>query len=125
MQLPEAQLYIDGTLRPANGGTYDNIGPWTGEVVGKAADASADDVDASNRRGAPRFRRHRLVDQSRAALRTRAEIHANCCSGQLRDRLVRPRAASKPASRSARLSRAQVDGRSTAIAIGVLECFPQ
>ena len=46
MMLPEAKLYIDGKLRPAAGGkTYDNIGPWTGEVVGKAADASADDVN--------------------------------------------------------------------------------
>src|SRR5450755_96248 len=44
--LPEAQLYIDGTLRRAAGGkTYDNIGPWTGMPVGQAADASADDVD--------------------------------------------------------------------------------
>jgi aldehyde dehydrogenase (NAD+) len=46
--LPEAKLYIDGILRPAAGGkTYDVIGPWTGEVVTKAADASAEDVDAA------------------------------------------------------------------------------
>jgi aldehyde dehydrogenase (NAD+) len=46
--LPEAKLYIDGVLRGAAGGkTYDNIGPWTGEVVGKAADASAEDVNAA------------------------------------------------------------------------------
>ena len=46
--LPEAKLYIDGVLRGAAGGkTYDNIGPWTGEIVGKAADASSDDVDAA------------------------------------------------------------------------------
>ena len=33
---------------PAKGGkTYDNIGPWTGEVIGHAADASAEDVDAA------------------------------------------------------------------------------
>ena len=44
--LPEAKLYIDGVMRRAAGGkTYDNIGPWTGEVVGKAADASAADVE--------------------------------------------------------------------------------
>lgn len=43
---PEGKLYIDGVLRPAEGGkTYDNIGPWTGEVVGKAADASKADVE--------------------------------------------------------------------------------
>ena len=48
MILPEAKLYIDGVLRGATGGrTYDNIGPWTGEVVGKAADASPEDVDAA------------------------------------------------------------------------------
>jgi aldehyde dehydrogenase (NAD+) len=41
-------LYIDGELRPAKGGkTYDNIGPWTGEVIGQAADASPEDVDAA------------------------------------------------------------------------------
>jgi aldehyde dehydrogenase (NAD+) len=43
--LPEAKLYINGQVRRARGDkTYDDIGPWTGEVVGKAADASADDV---------------------------------------------------------------------------------
>jgi aldehyde dehydrogenase (NAD+) len=46
--LPEAKLYIDGVVRSAAGGkTYDNIGPWTGQVVGKAADASAEDVNAA------------------------------------------------------------------------------
>ena len=46
--LPEAKLYIDGVLRSAAGGkTYDNIGPWTGQVVGKAADASPEDVNAA------------------------------------------------------------------------------
>jgi aldehyde dehydrogenase (NAD+) len=39
-------LYIDGELRAASGGrTYDNISPWTGEPIGQAADASAQDVD--------------------------------------------------------------------------------
>lgn len=46
VMLSEAKLYIDGKLRSAAGGkTFDNIGPWTGEVVGQAADASADDVN--------------------------------------------------------------------------------
>jgi len=46
--LPDALLYIDGVVRPAEGGkTFENICPWTGEVVGKAADASAADVDAA------------------------------------------------------------------------------
>jgi len=45
---PESQLFIDGALRPAEGSkTYDNIGPWTGEIVGKSADASAADVEAA------------------------------------------------------------------------------
>jgi aldehyde dehydrogenase (NAD+) len=46
--LPEAKLLIDGKLRRAAGDrTYDVIGPWTGEVVTHAADASAEDVDAA------------------------------------------------------------------------------
>ncbi|MFT3966241.1 MAG: aldehyde dehydrogenase family protein [Sphingobium sp.] len=46
--LPEAKLYIDGERRRASGDkTYDVIGPWTGEPVGKAADASEADVDAA------------------------------------------------------------------------------
>jgi aldehyde dehydrogenase (NAD+) len=46
--LPEAQLYIDGQVRGAESGrTYDVIGPWTGQPVGKAADASARDVGAA------------------------------------------------------------------------------
>jgi aldehyde dehydrogenase (NAD+) len=44
----DSQLCIDGVLRPAAGGkTYDNISPWTGKAIGKAADASAADVDAA------------------------------------------------------------------------------
>lgn len=46
--LPYAKLFIDGELRDAEGGrTFDVTGPWTGEPVGKAADASAADVDAA------------------------------------------------------------------------------
>ncbi len=45
-QLPTAQLYIDGQLRDAEGGkVFDVINPWTGEVAGQAADASANDVN--------------------------------------------------------------------------------
>lgn len=45
-KLPDAKLFIDGQLCDAEGGrTYDVIGPWTGEPVGKAADATAADVD--------------------------------------------------------------------------------
>jgi aldehyde dehydrogenase (NAD+) len=47
-QLPDAKLFIDGQLRDATGGkTYDVIGPWTGQPVGKAADATAEDVEAA------------------------------------------------------------------------------
>ena len=46
--LPDALLYIDGKMTGAGGGrTFDIISPWTGEVVGKAADANADDVNAA------------------------------------------------------------------------------
>jgi aldehyde dehydrogenase (NAD+) len=48
LMLPESKLYIDGLMRKAAGGkTYDKISPWTGELVGKAADASREDVDAA------------------------------------------------------------------------------
>jgi len=44
--LPDAKLNIDGVLRDAQGGkTFDVISPWTGQPIGKAADASAADVD--------------------------------------------------------------------------------
>ena len=46
--LPDAKLYIDGKLCDATGGgSFDVISPWTGESVGKAADATAEDVDAA------------------------------------------------------------------------------
>ncbi|HEX8055082.1 MAG TPA: aldehyde dehydrogenase family protein, partial [Novosphingobium sp.] len=46
--LPDAKLFINGQLRDATGGrTYDVISPWTGEPTGKAADATAEDVEAA------------------------------------------------------------------------------
>jgi aldehyde dehydrogenase (NAD+) len=46
--LPDAKLFIDGQLRDAAGGrTYDVISPWTGEPTGKAADATAEDIEAA------------------------------------------------------------------------------
>ncbi|BFM07772.1 aldehyde dehydrogenase family protein [Halioxenophilus aromaticivorans] len=43
--LQDAMLYINGEIRPSSDNAYyDNIGPWTGEVVGRAADATAADV---------------------------------------------------------------------------------
>lgn len=48
MILPDALLYIDGGVRPAsNGAVYDNYSPWTNEVIGRAADATAQDVEAA------------------------------------------------------------------------------
>src|ERR1700733_6805064 len=44
--LPDTQLYIDGKIRPATGGkTFDNVSPWTGEVIGHSADAAPADVE--------------------------------------------------------------------------------
>jgi aldehyde dehydrogenase (NAD+) len=44
-KLPDGKLFINGVLRSAAGNkVYDDISPWTGEVVAHAADASAEDV---------------------------------------------------------------------------------
>ncbi len=46
MALPEAKMCINGVLRGAEDKrTYNNIGPWSGEVIGVAPDASANDVN--------------------------------------------------------------------------------
>lgn len=46
MALPAAKLCINGVLRAAEGNrTYPNISPWTGDSIGVAADASANDVN--------------------------------------------------------------------------------
>ena len=48
MILAEERLLIGGQLRPASGGrTYDNINPATEQVIGVAADATAEDMDAA------------------------------------------------------------------------------
>jgi len=45
---PETRLFIDGQLRDATSGrTADNINPATEELLGVAADAGADDMDAA------------------------------------------------------------------------------
>jgi aldehyde dehydrogenase (NAD+) len=45
-ELAEARLYIDGVVRRAQDDrSYDNVCPWTAEVAGQAADASAADVE--------------------------------------------------------------------------------
>ena len=47
-KLPDARLYIDGTVRDAaGGGAYAVLSPWTDEVVTRAADAAAADVEAA------------------------------------------------------------------------------
>jgi aldehyde dehydrogenase (NAD+) len=47
-KFPDGKLYINGELRSAKGGrTYDDISPWTGEVIAKAADATKEDVEAA------------------------------------------------------------------------------
>lgn len=44
--LSEGKLYINGNLRDAQSGAkFEDIGPWTGEVVGYAADGSAQDME--------------------------------------------------------------------------------
>ncbi|WP_317929601.1 aldehyde dehydrogenase family protein [Halioxenophilus sp. WMMB6] len=44
--LSDALLYINGEMRPASDNKYfDNTNPWTGESCGKAADATAADVE--------------------------------------------------------------------------------
>ena len=46
--LPESLLFIDGALVAATSGTkYENVGPATGDVIGYAADASAQDMDTA------------------------------------------------------------------------------
>lgn len=45
---PETRLFIDGRLRDATSGrTADNLSPTTEEVLGVAADADAEDMDAA------------------------------------------------------------------------------
>ncbi len=44
--LRASKLYIDGVLRDAqDNAQYDDIGPWTGDVIARAPDASAQDMD--------------------------------------------------------------------------------
>ncbi len=46
--LPDAKLFIDGKQCHAEGGaTFEVISPWSGESIGKAADATTNDVEAA------------------------------------------------------------------------------
>ena len=67
----ETRLYVDGDLVEAEGQkVYDNVNPATGEVIGVAADASADDL-------------HRAIAAARRAFdetdwSTNVELRARC-----------------------------------------------
>jgi len=119
--LPEAKLYIDGIVRRAAGDkAYDNISPWTGEVVNQAAEASVQDVDAAI--GAAR-RAFDTTDWStkheyrfNLMKRYRELLFAN------RDKLVAI-ARHEAGSALGAASRAHVDGALSGMD-GLLECFP-
>jgi aldehyde dehydrogenase (NAD+) len=118
--LPEAKLYIDGAMRRAAGEkTYDNIGPWTGEVVGKAADASAGDVDAAIAAARRAFDKTDWARQHEHRFQLmkkyRDVLYAN------RDRLVQI-ARLEAGSAIGAAARAQVDGALSGMD-GLLECF--
>jgi aldehyde dehydrogenase (NAD+) len=121
VMLSEAKLYIDGKLRNAAGDkTYDNIGPWTGEVIGKAADASRADVEeaiAAARRAFDKTdwsTNHPL--RFSLMKKYRDLLYAN------RDRLVEIARHEAGAAIGA-ASRAQVDGALAGMD-GLMECFP-
>ena len=42
-----SDLLIDGKLIPGSGGVFDVVNPATEEVIGQAADATVDDMDAA------------------------------------------------------------------------------
>jgi aldehyde dehydrogenase (NAD+) len=120
--LPEAKLYIDGVIRRATGDkTYDNIGPWTGVPVGKAADASKEDVIAAI------LAARRAFDHT-AWSSQHAERYA--LLQKLRDLLYAQRAQLVEISRHevgaamGAAARAQVDGALNGMD-GLLECFPR
>ena len=120
--LPEAKLCIDGVLRRAAGNkTYDNIGPWTGEVVGKAADASADDVNAAIAAARRAFDKTDWAQQHdyrfQLMKKHRDLLYAN------RDKLVQI-ARLEAGSAIGAAARAQVDGALSGMD-GLLECFPR
>jgi len=119
--LPEAKLYIDGKLRRASGNkTYDDIGPWTGDVVARAADASAEDVNeaitAARRAFDTTDWAARHDDRFKLMTKFRDLLVAN------RDHLVQI-ARLEAGSALGAASRAQVDGALSGMD-GLLECFP-
>ena len=122
LMLPEAKLYIDGAMRRAAGDkTYDNIGPWTGEVVGKVADASAVDVNAAIAAARHAFDKTDWAQQHdyrfQLMKKYRDLLYAN------RERLVQI-ARLEAGSAIGAAARAQVDGALSGMD-GLLECFPR
>jgi aldehyde dehydrogenase (NAD+) len=122
VMLAEAKLYIDGNIRPATGGkTYDNIGPWTGESVGKAADATAEDVGAAIAAARRAFDKTDWTSkrEERFALlkQYRDLLHAN------RETLMHI-AQHEAGSALGAAASAQVSGALSSMD-GVLKCFPQ
>ena len=120
--IPEAKLYIDGVLRRATGDkTYDNISPWTGEVINQAAEASAQDVNAAIAAARHAFDK---TDWS-----SKHEFRFNLMK-RYRDllRAERPRlveiARYEAGAAIGAASRAHVDGALSGMD-GLLECFPQ
>jgi aldehyde dehydrogenase (NAD+) len=119
--LPEAKLYINGVLRAASGGkTYDNINPWTGDIVGKAADASKDDVNAAIEAARHAFDATPWRAQHEARYELMKKYFA-LLSAQ-RDKLVSIARHEAGAAIGA-ASRAHVDGALTAMK-DLMDCFP-
>jgi aldehyde dehydrogenase (NAD+) len=121
MVLPEAKLYVDGVIRRAAGDkTYDNIGPWTGEPVGKAADASKADVDAAI------VAARRAFDETdwstNHALRFELMKKYRALLQENRQQLV-DIARHEAGSAIGAAARAQIDGALSGMD-GLLECFP-
>jgi aldehyde dehydrogenase (NAD+) len=120
--LPESKLYIDGQVRRAHADrTYDDIGPWTGEVIGKAADASAEDVNAAIAAARRAFDTTDWATRHDYRLelmkKYRGLLFAN------RERLVQI-ARLEAGSALGAASRAQVDGALSGMDC-LLECFSQ
>ena len=119
--LPEAKLYINGVLRQAGGGkTYDNINPWTGDIVGKAAEASRDDVNAAIEAARHAFDATEWRAQHDARYALMKKYFA--LLGAQRDALVSIARHEAGAAIGA-ASRAHVDGALTAMK-DLMDCFP-
>jgi len=119
--LPEAKLYINGVLRQASGGkTYDNINPWTGDIVGQAAEASRDDVNAAIEAARHAFDRTEWRAQH-AARHALMNKYYSLLSAQ-RDQLVAIARHEAGAAVGA-AARAHVDGALVSMR-DLIDCFP-